>query len=102
MLACTVRILPDQPLVGQHSNPIWGLLARELLPLDTRRVDQLALPLGCGLGLSVPATRLIRSVPSPAAALGNFAPSSVETCRGGGGDITAGCGARARCPCVSR
>jgi hypothetical protein len=43
-------------------------LARALLPpyaVDTRRVDHLALPLGCGFGLSVPGTRLIRSGPSP-------------------------------------
>jgi hypothetical protein len=50
----------------------------------TRRVGDLALPLGCGLGLSVPGTRLTRSVPSPAAALCNFAPSSAETCWGEG------------------
>jgi hypothetical protein len=65
-------------------------------------VCHLVLPLGCGLGLSMPGTRLTRSVPSAAAALCNFAPSSVETCWGGRGRYhTAGCGARARCSCVS-
>jgi hypothetical protein len=52
----------------QHLNTDLGFVARELLPpyaVDTRCVGDLALSLGCGLGLSVP---VIRSVPSPAAA----------------------------------
>jgi hypothetical protein len=82
--------------------PIWGLLARALLPpyaVDTRRVGDLALPLGCGLGLSVPgpAVQPLRSV--TAAALCNFAPSCVETLRWRG--LCHSCGARARCLCVS-
>ena len=49
-----------------------------------RRVGDRALALGCGLGLSMPGSRFIRSVPSPAAALCIFASSSVEMCWGEG------------------
>jgi hypothetical protein len=56
---------------GVHGDKWFATLARVLLPpyaVDTRCVGHLALPLGCFFGLSLPGTRLIRSVPSPAAA----------------------------------
>jgi hypothetical protein len=92
---------PTSHSLGSIRMPFWGLTSDAVACVlagcgdkvvcthgrcfrRTRRVGDLALALGCGLGLSVPGTRLIRSVPSPAAALCNFAPSSVETCWGEG------------------
>jgi hypothetical protein len=86
MLDWTVPTLPDQPRVGQHGTPISGVAP----PPGTRRVDQLALAQSCGLGLSVPGTRLIRSVPSPVPRCVFFSCSK----RAGVGECTAGCGAR--------
>jgi hypothetical protein len=73
MLAWTVSIMPDQPRLVLHRIPICSL-ARAAPPyaVDTLRVSHLALSLGCGLGLSVPGMRLIRFVPSPAAALATW------------------------------